>query len=122
MAVDGVIEDMTHIILNLKNALLRKLPTDGEIGSREPKVITTMLDVTAAMLDKHRGQYPVTLKDLAGNSDFDVVNPDLVVFNVTKPMVRKVELKVAIGRGYVPSERHQFDKGKGVDEVLIDSA
>lgn len=122
MAVDGVVEDMTHIVLNLKNALLRKLPTDGEIGSREPKMISTVLDVTAAMLDKHRGQYPVTLKDLAGSSDFDVVNPDLVLFNVTKPMMRKVELKVAFGRGYVPSERHQFDKGKGVDEILIDSS
>src|SRR5215475_7842454 len=40
MAVEGIIEDMTHIVLNLKNALLRKLPTDEEIGSRETKVIS----------------------------------------------------------------------------------
>ena len=33
MAIEGIIEDMTHIVLNLKNALLRKLPTDDEIGS-----------------------------------------------------------------------------------------
>ena len=38
---------MTHIVLNLKNALLRKLPTDEEIGSREPKVISKILDITA---------------------------------------------------------------------------
>lgn len=121
MAVEGIIEDMTHIVLNLKNALLRKLPTDEEVGSRETKVISRVLDITASMLDKNNGQYTVTLKDLVGNSDFDIVNPDLAIFNVTKPMMRKVELKVAIGRGYVPSERHIFQE-KGVDEIIIDSA
>jgi DNA-directed RNA polymerase subunit alpha len=121
MAVEGVIEDMTHIVLNLKNALLRKLPTDEEIGSREPKVISKILDITADMLDKNGGQYVVTLKDLLGTSDFDIVNPDLSIFTVTKPMMRKVDVKVAIGRGYVPSERHMLTE-KGVDEIVIDSA
>ncbi len=121
MAIDGVIEDMTHIVLNLKNALLRKLPTDEEMGSREPKVISKMLDITADMLDKNNGQYIVTLKDLMGMTDFDVVNPELPIFTVTKPMMRKVDLKIAIGRGYVPSERHMVFE-KGVDEILIDSS
>jgi DNA-directed RNA polymerase subunit alpha len=121
MAIEGVIEDMTHIVLNLKNALLRKLPTDEEMGSREPKVISKILDITADMLDKNGGQYVVTLKDLLGTSDFDIVNPDLSIFTVTKPMVRKVDVKVAIGRGYVPSERHVITE-KGVDEIVIDSA
>lgn len=121
MAVDGIIEDMTHIVLNLKNALLRKLPTDEEMGSRESKVTTKMLDITGDMLDKHGGQYAVTLKDLLGGSDFDIVNPELTIFTVTKPMMRKIDVKVAIGRGYVPSERHTFGE-KGVDEIIIDSA
>jgi DNA-directed RNA polymerase subunit alpha len=121
MAIEGVIEDMTHIVLNLKNALLRKLPTDEEIGSREPKVVSKMLDITADMLDRNNGQYVVTLKDLMGLSDFDIVNPDLPIFTVTKPMMRKVDLKIAIGRGYVPSERHVVVE-KGVDEILIDSS
>src|SRR5271155_447188 len=47
MAVEGIIEDMTHVVLNLKNALLRKLPTDEEVGSREPKVVSKILDITA---------------------------------------------------------------------------
>ncbi len=86
--------------------LLRKLPTDEEIGSREPKIVSKMLDITGDMLDKNGGQYVVTLKDLIGMSDFDIVNPDLSIFTVTKPMTRKVDIKVAVGRGYVPSERH----------------
>src|SRR5580700_2546524 len=94
MAIEGVIEDMTHIVLNLKNALLRKLPTDEEIGSRETKMISKTLDVTGEMLDKSAGQYTVTLKDLIGLSHFDIVNPDLPIFTVTKPMIRKVDLKI----------------------------
>jgi DNA-directed RNA polymerase subunit alpha len=121
MAIEGVIEDMTHIVLNLKNALLRKLPTDDEIGSREPKVISKILDINGDMLDKNGGQYVVTLKGLMGMTDFDVVNPDLAIFTVTKPMTRKVDVKVALGRGYVSSERHVFGE-KGVDEIIIDSA
>ena len=121
MAIEGIIEDMTHIVLNLKNTLLRKLPTDEELGSREPKVISKILDVTGDMLDKSGGQYVVTLKDLMGLSDFDIVNPDLAIFTVTKPMTRKVDVKIAVGRGYVPSERHVFGE-KGADEIIIDSS
>lgn len=121
MAVEGIVEDMTHIVLNLKNALLRKLPTDDESGPREPKTISKILDVTQDMLDKGKGQYSVTLKDLIGLSDYDIVNPDLHLFSVTKPMTRKVDLRIAMGRGYVPSERHAITD-KGVDEIVIDSA
>lgn len=120
MAIEGIIEDMTHIVLNLKSALLRKLPTDEEIGSREPKTVSKMLDITGDMLDKNNGQYAVTLKDILGMSDFDIVNPELVIFTVTKPMTRKIDIKIAYGRGYVPSERHVLEKG--VDEIVIDSA
>ncbi len=121
MAIDGIIEDMTHIVLNLKNALLRMLPTEEEGISREPKVVSKMLDITGEMLDKHNGQYVVTLKDLLGHSEFDIVNPDLAIFTVTKPMTRKIDIKIAMGRGYVPSERHMITE-KGVDEIIIDSA
>lgn len=121
MAVEGIIEDMTHIILNLKGALLRKLPSDEESFSRDPKVISKVLDITPEMLEKGNGQYLVTLKDLMGNSPFELANPDLKIFTVTKPMTRKVDLKVAIGRGYVPSERHLI-VDKVSDEIIIDSA
>lgn len=121
MAIEGIVEDMTHIVLNLKNALLRKIPMDDEAHSREPKIVSKILDITADQIDKNGGQYVVTLKDLIGISDFEVVNPELPIFTVTKPMMRRVDLKVAIGRGYVPSERHNITD-KVVDEIVIDSA
>lgn len=121
MAVEGIIEDMTHVVLNIKGSLLRKLPMDDEAFSREPKTVTKLLDITADLLDKHGGQYAVTLKDLAGDSGFEVVNPNHVIFTATKPMTRKVDLRIAIGRGYVPSERHQI-ADKVADEIIVDSA
>jgi DNA-directed RNA polymerase subunit alpha len=121
MAIEGIIEDMTHIILNFKAALLRKLPTEEENVSREPRVITKTIDVTGAMLDKHGGHYVVTLKDLVGDSDFDLVNPDQPLFTVTKPMIKKIDVKIGFGRGYVPSERHIM-KEKVVDEIIVDTA
>ena len=121
MAVEGIIEDMTHVILNLKGALLRKLLLDDESGSREPRVVSKILDVTPEMLEKGNGQHIVTLKELMVMSDFDVVNPDMKVFTATKVMTRRIDLKIAVGRGYVPSERHP-QEGKGVDEIVIDSA
>jgi DNA-directed RNA polymerase subunit alpha len=121
MAIEGVVEDMTHIVLNLKEALLRLLPKEEGRISREPKIISKVLDITGDMLDRNGGQYIVTLRDLFEGSNFDIVNPDHPVFTVTKPMMRKVDLRVAFGRGYVPSERHTI-KDRVTDEIVIDTA
>lgn len=119
MAIEGVIEDMTHIVLNLKGALLRKHATDEEIGSRRIKTISNVLEITAEQLDQHKGQYPVTLKEIMGETEFGIINPNHVIFHVTQPMARRIDLKIALGRGYAPSERHTFEKS--VDEIVIDS-
>lgn len=120
MAIEGVIEDMTRIILNFKNALLRKLPMDAQPEDRHIKQISKMLDITPEMLEQNAGQYPVTLQDLLGESEFDVCNPDLTIFTVTKPMLRRVDLKIAIGRGYVTAERYSIQET--TDEIVLDSA
>lgn len=121
MSIDGIIEDMTNIVLNLKGALLRKLPTDESAYSREPRILTNVLEITRDELDKNKGQYHVTLGDVIDDSTFEIVNPDLHLFTVTKPMKRQIDLRVAIGRGYVPSERHVV-RDKTADEILIDAA
>ena len=121
MAIDGVIQDMTHIILNLKGALLRRPPGTETGHPRDIKTITEMLDITDEMIEKGGGEYRVTLKDLLRKSDYELVNPDHHIFTVTKPMTKRVDLRISNGRGYVPSERHSgFDRQ--VDEIVIDSA
>lgn len=120
MAVEGVVEDVTNIILNLKGALLRMIPLEDSLYSREVKVVTKMMDITAEDL-REKGSFAVTLGYLFGDSQYEVVNPDLPIFTVTKPMTRRIELKVMIGRGYVASERHEIDN-RIVDEIILDTA
>lgn len=121
MSVEGIVEDMTNIILNFKGALLRKLPTDENPYSRDTRMLSCILEVTQDDLDKNRGQYQVTLSDIVDDGSFEVVNPDLHLFTVTRPTTRQVDIRVAFGRGYVPSERHVV-RDKTSDEILIDAA
>jgi DNA-directed RNA polymerase subunit alpha len=121
MACEGIIEDMTNIILNFKGALLRKLPMDDVNSSRDTRILTKVLEVTQDDLDRNQGQYQVTLEDVVQDGLFDVVNPGLHLFTLTKPTRRQIDLRIAFGRGYVPSERHVV-RDKTSDEILIDSA
>ena len=121
MAVEGIIEDMTHVILNVKGSLLRRLTIGDDLHPRDIKLITKMLEVTDEMIEKGGGSYRVTLKDLLGQSEYEVVNPDHLIFTATKPMSRRVDFRIVSGRGYVPSERHtNFERN--VDEIIVDSS
>lgn len=120
MAIEGVIEDMTNIVLNLKGALLRKLAIEGEGASpRGQKMLSATIEVTEADL-KEKGQVVVTLGDIAKSGEFEVVNPDLHLFTITKPMNKVIDLRVAFGRGYVPTERQGFEE-RLTDEIMVDA-
>lgn len=120
MAVEGVSEDITDIALNLKSSLLRKLPSSDEPNSHQIKSLNSILNITEDDL-KEKGYKIVTLGDIVNDGQFEVVNPDLHIFTATKPMMKRVEVKVMFGRGYVPSERHQLEH-KSVDEIVIDTS
>lgn len=121
MSIEGIVEDMTNIILNFKGALLRKLPMDDTPYSHEARILTTVLDVTQEDLDRQMGKFHVTLREVIKDGSYEVVNPDLHLFTVTKPMKRQIDLRIAMGRGYVPSERHLV-RDKTSDEILVDAA
>jgi DNA-directed RNA polymerase subunit alpha len=121
MAVEGIIEDMTHIVLNLKEALLRRLTMSEDAHPRDIKTVTKVLDITDEMIEKGGGSYKVTMKDLFAQTDFEIVNANHHIFTVTKPMVKRIDLKVTTGRGYVPSERHA-NIDRQIDEIVIDSS
>ena len=120
MAVEGVIEDMTHIILNLKMGLLRKLPVDDESQSRSVKTVSYDIEITQEKLDAGNGQHYVTIGELFENSEFDVVNPDQKVFTATKPFVRNITFRVGTGRGYLPAESIDLPN-KTTNEIFIDA-
>lgn len=119
-AVEGVIEDMTHIVLNLKSALLRNLSFPEEQQSRQIKKLTKTLEVTHEILEKSNGQYSVTLGDLMDETHFKIVNPQHHIFTVTSPMSKRIDLKIGVGRGYIPSERHELIDQVN-DEIILDS-
>lgn len=93
---DGILEDVTEIVLNLKKVLLKT-------SSREP--ITLHIDVTKL------GQ--VVARDIEPNEAVTIVNPDQVICTLTREQRFQAELKVVVGRGYRLAEDNKTE-----DQVL----
>ena len=85
-SIEGVQEDVVDILLNLKSVALRMHSRDS------------------AELRLHKkGPGPVTAGDIQTDHDIDVVNPDLVIANLTKAGELSMTLRVERGRGYRPA-------------------
>ncbi|SFZ99282.1 DNA-directed RNA polymerase subunit alpha [Chlamydia abortus] len=121
MAINGIIEDVTNIILNLKGALLKKYPFQDSENGRCTQLLKSKVSIDASDLAACGGQKAVTLADLLQEGGFESVNPDYVIFTVTQPMQLDITLRVAFGRGYTTSERIVFED-KGVNEIVLDAA
>ncbi len=100
--ISGVTEDITEIILNVKDLVLRS-------HSEEPVV----LRVDA------RGPVDVTAGDLIGNPEIEVLNPDLHLATISGKGRLAVDLTVERGRGYVSSEINKTSATIGV--IPVDS-
>jgi DNA-directed RNA polymerase subunit alpha len=103
-AIEGVREDVTDIVLNVKQLVFR------EIGIGEDAVAT--LAVTGPKI--------VTGADLAVPSEFELVNPDAVIANLDKGAKLELSIRVGVGRGYVSADRNKrADDPLGV--ITVDS-
>ena len=100
---DGIIEDVTEIVLNLKKVLLKT-------ESREPVVLH--LDVTKV------GQ--VVAGDIEPNAAVTIVNPEQVICTLTKERRFQAELKVVVGRGYRLAEDNK-EEDQPIGVIPIDS-
>ena len=85
--MDGVVEDITTIILNLKDLVIRN-------HSNESKIIRI----------NKKTEGPVTAADIEADADIEILNPDLVIANLAKGGKLEMEMKVTNGRGYVRAE------------------
>lgn len=94
--VEGVVEDVPTIILNLKR-LAMKLHTDPE--SQEDKVIE--LNVV--------GPKTVTAADISVDSEVEILNPDLFICNLAEGAELNMKINVSRGRGYVRAEQNKKD-------------
>lgn len=102
-AVQGVTEDMTEIILNLKGVKL-KLHTDTE------KIVTVA----------YKGAGELTAGDIICDAGVEVLNPEHHIATVGSNAELKMELFVKLGRGYVPAERNRTED-LPVEAIAIDS-
>lgn len=91
--LDGIREDITTIILNLKAVVLIN-------NSNEDKVIR----IEEECKD---GEKVVTAGDIIHDGDLEVVNPDQVIATVAKGGKLYMEMTVSNGRGYVRSEENK---------------
>ncbi|MDQ7820855.1 MAG: DNA-directed RNA polymerase subunit alpha [Armatimonadota bacterium] len=102
--IPGVVEDVTQIILNLKELTLR-LHTD------KPKLLR--LDV--------RGKREVTAADIQQDAEVDILNPDLHIATLDRKDAHlAMELVVERGTGYVPAERHRRSE-HAIGVIPVDS-
>ncbi len=102
-AIPGVLEDVTQVVLNVKQLVLRA-------HSRQPKTIVIEKDKKG----------PVTAADLEVDETIEVINPDLHLCTVTKPGKFRMELEVSRGRGYVPGEKHKKE-GQAIGVIPVDA-
>ena len=104
--IKGVVEDVTEIILNLKQIRFKKT---GEIGDNE-KVFVVI-----------NGQEQFLAGDITKfSNNFTVLNPDLVICNMDNAVTIELELSIAKGRGYVNADENKVtDAPVGV--IAIDS-
>jgi len=101
--IEGVREDVTEIVLNLKRIRLRS------VGP---------LHETRAHL-YHEGKGVVTAGDIDWPSDIEVVNPELVIATVDgDKAVIEMDLVVAAGRGYLPAEAQE---SFAIGEIPLDA-
>lgn len=103
--MEGIVEDVTTIVLNLKNIVVKNNTT-------EPVILKLYADKEGV----------VTAGDITENPDVEVINKDQVIATVAKGGKLDMELLVANGRGYVPSnENKKYIENQKIGFIPIDA-
>ncbi|MCD6379690.1 DNA-directed RNA polymerase subunit alpha [bacterium] len=91
--IKGVKEDVTDIVLNLKQLIV-------VMHSDEPKFLT--------LETKKKGE--ITAADFKADGDIEIINKDLLIATVTEELPLKMEVLIGHGRGYVSSDAHNLNQ------------
>ena len=103
--IDGIREDVTSIIINLKNLVLKN-------HTKEEKVIRLSVNEEG----------PVTASMIEHDPDIEIINPDLVICNLVAGGKIDMEMTVGNGRGYVDSKQNkELLENASVGVIPIDS-
>ena len=105
--IEGVVEDVTSIVLNLKSVVLLNHSTDRNTT----KKVTLKADKEGV----------VTAGDIEVDSDLEIINPDQVICTLVKGGSIEMEMTVNNGRGYVDAKENQKLVDGTVGVIAIDS-
>ncbi len=101
--IDGVVEDVTDIVLNLKKIKFKA-------HTRDPQML--LLSVNK--------EGPVTAADIQLNQNVELVNPDQIICTLDKKKKFEMELELKIGRGFCPGDENK-KPGQPIGVIAIDS-
>jgi DNA-directed RNA polymerase subunit alpha len=101
--IPGVVEDVTDVVLNIKQIVVRHLGDD-------PKWMRIEKD----------GPGIVTAGDIQADPEIEIINPDLHLMTLDENAKIRMELLVGMGRSYVPAESHTFEQDT-IGVVPVDS-
>ncbi len=106
--IPGVIDDVTQIILNLKQVRFRKIDPNSDVDSEEVTVHIT-------------GKDQITAGDFGSFTQFfQILNPELVICNLNTDVKFNMTFTVNKGRGYVRSDENE-EEGQDINVIAIDS-
>ena len=103
-SIPGVVEDITEIILNLKQVNLK---LTGEADYKRVYIKASNAGVIYA-------------KNITADPDIEVLNPDLPILTIDQSAEVEIEMIVRKGRGYVPADRHIIEN-ESVQMIPVDS-
>ena len=104
--IKGVVEDVTEIVLNLKQIRFKQQIEDE--NSEKVQI-------------KFGGNNQLKAGDIGKNlTSFQILNPDLVICNLDKSVELNIELTIEKGRGYIPSEENK-KASSPIGTIFIDS-
>ena len=105
-SIPGVKEDVTEIVMNIKSLVIK-----NNSLTNEPE--QAYIDVA--------GDCVVRASDIHVDGDIEIINPDLVIANLSGPDARlEMELTIGNGRGYVGSDKNK-EADAPIDVIAIDS-
>jgi len=103
--MEGIVEDVTTIVLNLKNIVVKN-------NTKEEVILKLFADKEGV----------VTAADIEENADVEIINKDQVIATIAKGGKLDMELIVANGRGYVPSnENKKYIENQKIGFIPIDA-
>ena len=105
-ALDGVQEDVVHIMLNLKGVVFR-------LHNRDEVTLVLRKD----------GEGPVTAADIQTPHDVEIVNPNHVICHLSQGGKLDMQIKVEKGRGYVPGTLRRYgEETKAIGRIVLDAS